>query len=444
MGLLLLYAYGASILLLASYHLNTDMILTYLSGEMLNMHIPGYHFSQEYVNTHHLKTTIIPNLSPPFLTMITAFIVRHLSYQNFFIVLMSSFILLNIGALSKLYKHFYFDKNKLMLCAFILANFFYMPTFMNTTFGQVALLLNALVIFCYLSLEKKQHARAGFFLALAINIKLFFGIFCVYFLAKKQYRALVSFILFSLVLALLPLLFYGPSIYQGYFDALNHIQWYGTNWNASWNGFFSRIFGETSHRFYSILFFPKLTQYIYGLFFLIYTALIYYFTKKHRSSSLAFAFTLSSMLLISPLGWSYYFPILVTALLINITAAESNRYYNLFICLLLFSFFLSSMPFPIYPNTHPTSIIVIFQGNLFFISLFIFNSTNLLQLILFSRKNKPFLLPHKIQLFIFLICLLPSIIGISGVIISLSKHQTIPQENIGLINTNDSTPSTIQ
>ena len=381
LALLLLYTYGRSIYILASHHLNTDIMLTYLSGKMLNTHTPGYHFNQAYISARDLKTSIIPNLSPPFSVMIASLIARYISYQDFFIAFMALAISFNIWALTRLYQHLYVNKNKnyrLILVAFILANLFYWPTFMNTTFGQVALLLNALVIFCFISLEKKHYVRAGFFLALAINIKVFFGIFLVHFLARKQYRAFFAFALLSLLFALIPLLIYGKSIYQGYFEALNHVEWYGVNWNASWYGFFSRTLGETSHRFHSTLFYPTLSKYIYYFFFLIYTVFIFYFSRKNQNSSLTFAFTLSSMLLISPLGWSYYFPILVTALLINIIAAESNRYYALLICLLLFSLFLSALPYSLYRDTKTTAIILVSQGNMFFISLLLFNTVNFL------------------------------------------------------------------
>lgn len=423
-------------------------MLTYLSGEMLNTHTPGYHFSKEYLSTHNLNVNIIPNLSPPFSVMVTAFIARYLCYQNFFIGFMVSAFTLNILALTKLYQHFYPNKNKsrsktynLTLFVFILANLVYTPTFMNTTFGQVALVLNALIIFCYLSLEKKHFILAGFFLALAINIKLFFGIFLIHFLAKKQYHAFFSFIMFALLFALIPLVIYGNSIYKGFFQALNHVQWYGVNWNASWYGFFARTLGETSHRFHSALFLPTLSKYIYYFFFLAYSFFIYYFSKNKSNSSLTFAFTLSSMLLISPLGWSYYFPILVTALLINNKTLASNQYYTLLICLLLFSLFLSAMPFPIYRDTKITTMTLVFQGNLFFIALLLFNTINLLQLLWPSEKNKTLILTHKFKIFIFSLCLLPSIIGISGIMTSLIKGQPYDKKATALANTNDLLPS---
>lgn len=441
MILFLIYVYSESIWILASFHLNTDIMLSYLSGKMLNMHIPGYHFSQEYLTTHDLKTNLIANLSPPFSVMLTAFIARYLSYQNFFIAFMSCALLLNILALTRLYQHFYTNSNRLILIAFLLGNLFYWPTFMNTTFGQVAVMLNVLVIACYLSLEKKHFIRAGFFLALAINIKLFFGIFFLYFLAKKYYSAFFSFLLFSLFIALIPLCIYGASIYQGYFEALNHVQWFGVNWNASWYGFFARILGEESHRFHSALFLPKLSKELYYCFFFMYIAFIYYFSRTKKNAPLTFAFTLSSMLLISPLGWSYYFPILITSLLINVKAAESNRHYVPLICILLFSLFLSALPYALYRDTKTTSIILVSQGNLFFIALLLFNMVNFIQLLLPHKENQHPTLTKKIKLFVFSICLLPSIIGMSGIFISIIKGQPTTQETTPLATITDLLPS---
>ncbi len=447
-GILLAYTYSRSIFLLASHHLNTDLMLTYLSGKMLNAHAPGYHFSNEYLSAHHqIKTNIIPNLSPPFSVMLAALISRYLNYQSFFILFMASSVSINIFALIRLYQHVYSNRGKyyiLTLCAFIFAYLVYMPTFMNIGFGQVALILNALIIFSYLGLENKKYIRSGLLLAFAINIKIFFGIFLIYFLAKKQYGAFFSLIIFSILIALTPLIFYGASIYNGYWHTLNNVQWYGVNWNASWYGFFSRILGETSHRFHSVLFFPKLGRFMYQLTFLTYVVFIYYFSKKNINSSLTFAFTLSTMLLISPLGWTYYFPLLITAFIINFISVGSNRYYVLLTCLLLLSLFLSALPFPLYRDTKITPALLVTQGNIFFISLLLFNTVNFLQLLLPAGENKTQILTKKIKLFIFSICLLPSLIGMSGIIFSLNKNnapQSQPQDTDAIATINDLLPS---
>jgi hypothetical protein len=231
--------------------------------------------------------------------------------------------------------------------------------------------------------------------------------------------------IFTLLLAMIPMCIYGDSIYQGYWKILTHIKWYGINWNASWLGLCSRIFGEPSHLFHTVIDRPLLGQIIYDSIFLFYVACVYYFSKKNTDSSLTFAFTLSTMLLISPLGWSYYFPMLISALLINIISAEYHRYYISLTCLLLLSLFLSALPFPLYENNQIPVIELVSHGNIFFIALLLFNTANLLLLILSPGKQLPLVLTQKYKMAILCLCLLPSMIGIGTIAYSFSK-KTVP------------------
>ncbi|MCD8525516.1 MAG: DUF2029 domain-containing protein [Gammaproteobacteria bacterium] len=182
------YVYAHNIHLIISQHLNTDMILAYVSGWMLNLNTPPYTLSDAYLAAHSASTKTIPNLSPPFSLMISALIARYISYKNFFMGFNIVSILLNIIALSMLYLHFFSEKKRslLMVLLFISLNFLYMPSIISVICGETSFLLNALVIFSYLSLTKNRDIQAGFFLALAINIKLFFCfIFFVIFCNKK-------------------------------------------------------------------------------------------------------------------------------------------------------------------------------------------------------------------------------------------------------------------
>lgn len=425
--------------MLISHHMKTDLTLSYLSGKMLNAHVPGYQFSNDYLLTNQVKINLIPNLSPPFTIILTAVIAKYLNYKNFFVIFMTASIFINIFALTRLYQHFYPLKTSAyrrpILCAFILMNLIFMPTFLNISYGQLALSLNALIIFSYLALERKKEVLAGFLLALATNIKLFFGIFLVYFLAQKRYYAFFSLIVFCLLFAIIPLLIYGSSIYTGYFKTLSAVSWYGINWNASFYGFLCRMLGDPSHRFLALLSFPKITKLTYYIVFVAYIALIYFFSRKNKySSALTFSFTLSTMLLISPLGWNYYFPILVTAFLINLKAAESDRNYPFIICLLSFSLFMGALPFPMYSNTKTNTIELITQGNNFFLALLIFNICTLLQLLQPTERSSPPLFSQKLKAIIFFICLFPSLAGLcsitNGSLASSNTYITTTIENL--------------
>lgn len=413
-GLLVIFTYTSSIYLLAIFHLKTDLSLSYLSGIMLNDYHLSYHLTEHYQKLHDFKSNIIPNLSPPFSLMLTAIAAKCISYTNFFIVFMAFEVCVNIWALISLYQYFYPKKNtdnQLILCLFVFANLIYLPTFANITFGQVALLLNALIIFTFLALKKNKPILAGILLALALNIKLFFGVFAIYLIAQKRYRALFSFIIVSLIFALIPLFIYGTSIYEGYFFSLSNISWYAVNWNASFYGFFSRLLGDSHHIFNTPFSFADVAKLIYDMFFWLYLFLIYWFSRKNKNTeSLAFSFTLSAMLLISPLGWIYYFPLLLTALLINLKSFETNRYYPLFFTLILLALFLSALPFPIIRDYKSSAIILVSKGNIFFLSLLLFNITTIFQILFSAKENKNQLLSKKLKLFILFLCFFPSII----------------------------------
>ncbi len=417
--MVIMATYIKSIFLIAYSNLDTDMILTYLAGKTLNTETAGYVYSAEYLQAHKHLNPIIPVLSPPFVVMIAACIARYVTYSGFFITLMSLSVVFYIITLIKVYYHFFAKTQHcsgVVLAAFILANFCYLPTLINITFGQVGILLSAITILSYLALENKQPIRAGGLIALAMNIKLFFGLFLIYFLAKKNYRALAAFLAFDFFFATLPLFFYGLYPYQGYWAALSDVHWYALNWNASWYGMCTRLFGEPTHLFASLLFSPRLGACMYYFIFCIYISIIYYLgRKKTNNHSLLFAFTLSSMLLLSPLGWNYYFPILITALLINLNKAKFFKEYILFFCLLLSSIFFSAMPLALYNNTKIEIAHIICQGNIFFVALLTLNITNLWQLWLEPMRQEQNVIPKHIQCFIFFICLLPSIVGMSAI-----------------------------
>lgn len=413
LALLVIFSYSLAIIL--GSHAKTDIMLLFWSGEMLNWHKHGYQLAPHLSLAEHLNPAKMTNLAPPFSMMLAAFFAKLLSYFHFFICFTLLGIVLNIIFLARLFRHFYpktVVSNQLYLYVFILLNLMYMPSFWNIPYGQVAFLLNALTIAAYLSLENKRDITAGCLLAFALNIKIFFGLFFIYLLAQKRYRALLSFTLFTLLFATLPVMIYGlPTTYGAYWTALTKVFWCGVNWNASFYGFLCRTLGDPSHHFQTALFFPVFTKWSYYLIFCFYTCLVYFFSQKKRNqSALAFAFTLSAMLLLSPLGWNYYFPLLITALLINLKALAACLHQKLLIILLALALFISSFPFSLHQNPDVSLSALLLQGNSLFFALLMFNLVSIFQVR--SIQNTPTLRITKNISKILLISLLPSYIGI--------------------------------
>ncbi|MCD8525515.1 MAG: hypothetical protein LRY67_07360 [Gammaproteobacteria bacterium] len=197
----------------------------------------------------------------------------------------------------------------------------------------------------------------------------------------------MSFGLFSLMMGITPLFFYGINIYKNFYLALGHIQWYSLNWNASLYGFFSRLLGETSQRTASILHIPTVGRLLYHSVSILYVCIMLYFFKKKNPLSLAFSFTLSSMLLLSPLGWNYYFPLLITAMMITVQEAERHPYYPIIMCLLFLSIMISGYPLTLNRDAHISTHDLLFQSNLFFLALILFTMANSIPLF-FSPQKK--------------------------------------------------------
>ncbi len=77
--------------------------------------------------------------------------------------------------------------------------------------GQVNHLLLVFYLLSALLFIRKKPVASSAILAMSVFIKPFAFIFIPYFLVKKNFRAVFWFVVFSLVIFLLPLIFYGPS-----------------------------------------------------------------------------------------------------------------------------------------------------------------------------------------------------------------------------------------
>jgi len=120
------------------------------------------------------------------------------------------------------------------------------------------------------------------------------------------------------ILVCLP--FVGIASYRRYLDALSSVTWYAASWNASFLGFFSRIFGGSEN--IPLVEAPDLTRALgYGLSAVLVCCLVGLAWPRHwrRSAELfdlLFSLSVVVMLLISPLGWMYYFPVLLVPLVV--------------------------------------------------------------------------------------------------------------------------------
>ncbi len=179
--------------------------------------------------------------------------------------------------------------------------------------GQLSFLLLFPITLSWIQARNTQWAKAGLSLGLACAIKPFLLIFIPYFLIKKQYVAIVNFLLISMIGYIMGLMVFGQQTYWQWIEKIKFVDWSWASMNASVHGLLSRIFQENPS--FALAFdAPNIINLLwFGLSGLIATVTFFILYKDHSKQSIdrAFAILLIAAILIAPLGWIYYlfFPI---------------------------------------------------------------------------------------------------------------------------------------
>jgi hypothetical protein len=261
------------------------------------------------------------NLNPPFLTLI----LLPLYYFNYQYALinwtMISIFLMFISVILVLRPYKPWQKYTLpILIAFAL----YTPNSMNLACGQINNYLLILLVGSWLCARKQKDISAGVLLGIACALKFFFGLFLIYFLCIKRFKLITSMLITGIIAFLFSIFIFGSESYQQYHMTLQKINWYGESWNASFLGFFTRVAPP----------FANIITIIFSS--LLFFSLIYAWKKYgEKDFDIGFSLTIIAMLLLSPLGWIYYFGLLIIPYLVLIHRSQ-NYAMHLIGCILLF------------------------------------------------------------------------------------------------------------
>lgn len=272
----------------------------------------------------------------------------------------------------------FIQKNRLFLYLAYLAFF---PTIMNVSIAQIGGILFLFMMLGYHYYCSKQDYLAGFFWGFIIAIKLFPGLLFLYVLHQRRINLFWIMLAVFCVCTLLPIVIYGPTIYSQYYSMMATITWYGDSWNASLYGFLLRIF--------TIVPAIKLSlQTIQIMYLLLFTTLLLIYLNRlganKQDNHQPFCLTLVMMLLLSPLGWLYYFSLLLFPFLLiwansmNQNHTNNSRERMWLLCL----FFVS---FPINNISLKPSLDII---DLFSFSSFYFYGLLLLAYLLMTKKEQ--------------------------------------------------------
>ncbi len=330
-----------------SHFLYTDFGKFYQSAQFFdqgkNIYTKIFLSQKETTNSGiqtHIKQAA-PDLNPPFFTLLVLPL-GLLTYSSALLLWSALSIAGGILSIILLQKALKLNDPPIYLTlSFILAFFVYYPTFAVIQFGQVTLVLLPLVVAAWLSAKNKYLATAGILLGIVASLKIIFGLFLIYFLMRREWRATIAFIATIIICSLIPLLFFGTKSYVDYYQIIHHIHWYASNWNASLLGFLFRLFGSHENNA-SVFAIPHLANILFWLLsiILLLTFIKYLFPNNKLNQQtkldLDFSMTLVVMLILSPLGWLYYFPFLLIPFVVCVQLAQRSphtRYLQILIAI---------------------------------------------------------------------------------------------------------------
>lgn len=277
-----------------------------------------------------IKLCLHPNLNPPFFIGLTTPFAL-LDYPQAFWIWSLASIISGIWALTLILKSDASPTTNATTKMLIgLAFFAYYPTFANSSYGQLTLFLLLDVTLAWLALRNGKNRAAGCWLGVAAGIKPFFGLFLIALFISRNWRGVSGFIAACAFSFLAGGLIAGFSAYTAYLAILNEVNWLTTSWNGSYAGFFARLFGSGNKAWMDM---PMLARGLPALCSLaslgVLGGVVFKLSKSTDRKLYAdalFAVTIPAMLLISPLGWNYYFPLLLVSFVViwNLTVDLSN------------------------------------------------------------------------------------------------------------------------
>jgi hypothetical protein len=274
-----------------------------------------------------VQESLHPNLNLPFQTLLTAplGLLEHGAAFWAFSVLSMVCGLISVVLLSNA-KPESTDRKWVALIYTVLLLAYY-PTWVNARLGQTSLIILVPIAFAWLAGRQRHDQAAGIALGIAISLKPFVGLFFIALLAWRRWRLLFWCVVSFLSCSLIALVGLGTDAYQDYLAVSRQVTWYSASWNASLLGFFTRLFGGSENT-------PLVNQpwIAWGLTAFVSAGLVaavwWVYSRLYSGHStvnwdLGFSVTIVAMLLISPLGWMYYFPLLLVPLVAGWTASSS-------------------------------------------------------------------------------------------------------------------------
>ena len=325
-----------------------------LEGESIYKPIP-YHPSQDDLARMTEKAkrdseNYFPNMNSPLHTLLMLPFATMPLRQGFLLWSIVSLVLgllasgfIAFGTLSKEYQLMGFLSLAILL-------FGYFPTIANVIVGgQWGLCILWFVVLIWLTARNGKYITTGIVLGLAMSVKIIFGLYLLYFLVGRNWKIMTCSLFTFFILNLMGIFIFGAATYRQYFLNLETVpQFINASWNASSTAFFTRIFGGAEN--IPLIMMPSAAYALASTFsMLLILGIIWSAWSQSKERSLirydiGFSLTTVAMLLISPVGWVYYFPILILPAFVIWKSSASLKNKNIYRCSVVASWMISSIP----------------------------------------------------------------------------------------------------
>jgi alpha-1,2-mannosyltransferase len=257
--------------------------------------------------------------------------------------------------------------------------FLYYPTLISLLYGQWALVPFFLLVLAWLAWRDERMTVAGGILGGLAAVKLFFGAFLLLLLFRRAWRGVASFVVVGAMCTAASVAVAGFDSLIRYGSIIAGVDWYSGSWNASFLGYFSRIFGGGEG--VPLIQAPVLGRTLTYAFSVLALGSLMFVprlqaerTKRRLAGDLAFAMAIPVMLLVSPFGWQYYFSFLLIPFVVlwNGTREIGNR--MVILVLLVVAWLLGTVPTALTPawQLDGDPGIAFWWGGTYFYSLLLF------------------------------------------------------------------------
>jgi hypothetical protein len=266
------------------------------------------------------------------------------------------------------------------------------PMYEHLLQGQLACLLLLLLTLAWVASRSGRPATAGACLALATAIKLFPALLFFYYLLRKEWRVVWSGVAWLLAITAATAALLGPAAYADYFTGvLPQLSGLRINClNLSLAGFWAKIFVSSPAWTWAVTLMSS------GLVLAVLGWAIVR-ADSRRGQDGAFGLTLITMLLLSPISWNHYAPLLFLPLLwlwLELTPQSTGRgIFGVALALLwlspftIWTFFGASPRLNLTPRSYGDSLTAFSIQLYALLALFALGVTTLLRLS--ARKAEP-------------------------------------------------------